>query len=193
MQVMPDALDEDRLFSTADTHAITDCKSSLLQSLLDAPGPAFAAARVAAAAAAQPCQLPAPDAPCGVSWLVLDASLRGAAADRLAALLLAKPVALNSGARVRVQDHQRLLWECEDLAGASPTLLTSAGICIVHEPLQDAERLLAGVMDAVLGSSLALDKVSTMHSLRVWQISCAHAVAGIRLIRPDSMSEGVKS
>jgi hypothetical protein len=155
VQVLPDAMEDSALFGQAQAAALPGA----LQHLLKPVEPQFSAARAAAAAATSPESLEKQAAPCGTQWLVLDGSLQSTTADRLSHLLLGRPIVLNTGARIRVVDRQRLLWECEHLAGASPALLSAAGVCVMHETLQDTDRLLAGVMDSMLQTTATIDKV----------------------------------
>jgi hypothetical protein len=99
------------------------------------------------------------NAPCGARWIVLDGPTSGSFSDRLSRLLLGQPLRLNMGSCVRVQQAHRILWETDDLAGATPALLTSAGICAVQKPLVDDARLLLGHMDHLLEGLPLLSKV----------------------------------
>ena len=158
-QVMPDALEEAAIFGpmAADTPQATN--PGLLHHLLQPVESGFEAERAAAAVAAQSRQLREPEVPCGVKWLVCDGSLRGAMADRMSRLLLGQPIAVGNGARVRLQPHHRLIWECTELASASPALVTSVGLCTITEPLPCAMKLLALAMDDILAACPQLDQV----------------------------------
>jgi hypothetical protein len=99
------------------------------------------------------------NAPCGVRWIVLDGPTSGSFSDRLSRLLLGQTLRLNTGVCVRVQHAHRILWETDDLAGSTPALLASAGICTVQKPLIDDARLLLGHMDSLLEGLPLLGKV----------------------------------
>jgi hypothetical protein len=99
------------------------------------------------------------NASCGVRWIILDGPTSGSFSDRLSRLLLGQALRLNTGVCVRVQHAHRILWETDELAGATPALLTSAGICTVQMPLIDDSRLLFGHMDSLLEGLPILGKV----------------------------------
>lgn len=66
----------------------------------------------------------------------------------LAPLLLGQAVWCNDGTRARIHGGQRLLWECTDLKGATPLIISCVGICAVPPALIDAYAIIDGVEDA---------------------------------------------
>ena len=181
MQVLPLALDEASMFGglSADDEFEPE-RCGLLHALLqpaDAASAAGLGAQTASAkasgdvATAEALGAPCNDGDCGARWIVLDGPIASSCTDRLARLMLGRPVRLGAGPIVRAQPSHRLLWETNDLAGASPALLAGVGVCAVHTPVASSTGVLLTLMDDMLARFALLDQVGPCRGLAILAVA----------------------
>ena len=148
MQMFPSAMDEATLFGAMQNGSAA-YDGALHRCLLPGEIQTAAADAVMGASSTHP---PAAETFAGAKWLVCDGSLQSAAAHRLLDLLVGKPVMTNAGVHVAQAAGQRVIWECDSLAGASPALLSSAGICVLHEPLHSAQAVMQSIASELVAT-----------------------------------------
>lgn len=159
VQVLPGAFSEAALFgSSYDDDGDQDVKGALWH-LLQPLEPLAGAAATAHAFSNAANQATVSSDSASRHWLVLDGSMQGAVADRLAPLLHGQALSVGCGQSVSVSAHSNLIWETTSLAALSPAVLAHVGVCAVQQPVVGAHKLLGSLQAEVLAACPEVDQV----------------------------------